>query len=74
MDQSVLGKNKMLLKLEAAVVIHDALSQVDIGLDRFPVRVVQCGTQHGHFPVSLDLESDVLGGFREVLAIPLEGT
>lgn len=70
----MLGRYDHLFKHKGTIVVHNALSKVDIGVNRLSIRVVQFSPQHGHVAVSLDVEFNVLGCPGEVLAVPLEGT
>lgn len=57
---------------KAAVVVADALREVDVALDSVALGVVEHSAQDWHVLVALDREVDVLGAVREVLASPGE--
>jgi hypothetical protein len=53
-------------KDEVAVVVADALGEVEVGVNRVAIDRVELGAEDGDVVVALDAELDVLSGAREV--------
>jgi hypothetical protein len=62
----------LLTVVELAVVVGDALGQVEVTLLVVALLVAERGTEDGDGTVALDGEVDVLSGAGEVLAVPVE--
>ena len=58
--------------MEAAVVVSNTLSEVDVPIFKVPVQVPEAGTENGD-SAALDGEGDVLSTVGEVLSSPLKG-
>ena len=65
------GRRK-LTKIELAVVVANTLGEVDVATDKIPLRVAELGAEDGH-PITLERESNVLGGASKFTGAPLEG-
>jgi hypothetical protein len=61
-----------LTEVEVAVVVGDALGEVDIAGLAVTVLVEESSTEDGDGTITLDGEVDVLGGAREAGALPEE--
>ena len=60
--------------MEVAVVVDDALAQVDVASLGVAISVKEGGTEDGDVAISLKRELDVLGRVGKALAIPVEVT
>ena len=58
--------------MKVAIVVDDALAQVDVASLGVAISVEEGGTEDGDVAVSLECELDVLGRVGKALAIPVE--
>jgi hypothetical protein len=58
--------------MKVAIVVDDALAQVDVASLTVALLVPEGGAEDGDIAVSLKCEMDVIGGVGEALAIPDE--
>lgn len=58
--------------MKVAVVVNDALAQVDVASLSVAIGVEEGSTKDRDVAVSLECELDVLGGVGEALAVPVE--
>ncbi len=64
--------NDVLTEVEAAVVVSNTLSEIDVSIFEVSVQVPEAGTENGG-SAALDGEGDVLSAVGEVLSSPLKG-
>jgi len=58
--------------VEVAIVVDNALAQVDVTSLRVAISVEEGGTEDGDVAISLKCELDVLGRVGKALSIPVE--
>ena len=58
--------------MKVAIVVYDALAQVDVASLGIAISVEEGSTEDGDVAVSLKRELDVLGRVGKALAIPVE--
>jgi hypothetical protein len=59
---------------ESTVVVANALSKVDVGLNGVTVNGVEVSTEHRNVVIALHVERDIASRAREALATPVEST
>lgn len=59
-------------KAEVAVVVADALGEVDVAVDELALHVAEAGAEDGDAVVALEREGDLLGAPGEVTGTPLK--
>tara|TARA_R110002003_G_scaffold48_18_gene4085 strand:- start:39657 stop:39857 length:201 start_codon:yes stop_codon:yes gene_type:complete len=58
--------------LEIAIVVANALAQVEVTLLAVPLAIEEGSTENSRFAVGLDREVNILSGVSEALSVPEE--
>lgn len=61
-------------KVELAVIVANALGEVDVAGDELAAGVAELGAEDGDTLVALEGEGDVLGATGKVVGTPLKGS